>query len=235
MIQSPDGRSELPAGLSEEGEGEGSCIQVHGSHGLCVEGQNGSGACAADRQDQPPHRQGGPYQVSFFSFSASSLFLILSLLYLYFISTSLSFSLTFVFFLYFLSLSLSSLFLFLFSLFLFSLKKLPCKHRSVLREEFRNEDKLYSPNPRRASRSGSAYEPSVFLCISMLARAVGGNIESEMSGMLDQMFSAGLTVELTSALQVLSERIPTLQREIQGVTLPPQFVDTHNVPLLREL
>jgi FKBP12-rapamycin complex-associated protein len=68
---------------------------------------------------------------------------------------------------------------------------------------------------KRASRSGPAYEPSVFLCISMLARAVGEKIESEMSGMLDQMFSAGLTVELTSALQVLSERIPTLQREIQ--------------------
>ena len=69
----------------------------------------------------------------------------------------------------------------------------------------------------------------------MLARAVGEKIESEMSGMLDQMFSAGLTVELTSALQVLSERIPTLQREIQGVTLPPRFVDTHNMPLLFEL
>ena len=55
----------------------------------------------------------------------------------------------------------------------------------------------------------------------MLARAVGGKIESEMSGMLDQMFSAGLTVELTSALQVLAEKIPALQREIQGMISCP--------------
>ena len=70
---------------------------------------------------------------------------------------------------------------------------------------------------RRTSRSGPAYEPSVFLCISMLARAVGSKIEGEMNAMLDQMFSAGLTVELTSALQVLAEKIPSLQREIQGL------------------
>ena len=56
----------------------------------------------------------------------------------------------------------------------------------------------------------------MFLCISMLARAVGSNIETEMSDLLDQMFSAGLTVELTSALQVLAEKIPNLQRDIQG-------------------
>ena len=51
----------------------------------------------------------------------------------------------------------------------------------------------------------------------MLARAVGSQIETEMSSMLDQMFSAGLTVELTSALQVLAEKIPNLQRDIQGL------------------
>ena len=50
----------------------------------------------------------------------------------------------------------------------------------------------------------------------MLARAVGCNIEAEMREMLDQMFSAGLTVELTSALQVMAEKIPNLQRDIQG-------------------
>ena len=75
------------------------------------------------------------------------------------------------------------------------------------------------PSPlstRRASRATASYEPAVFLCISMLARAVGGNIEAEMREMLDQMFSAGLTVELTSALQVMAEKIPNLQRDIQG-------------------
>lgn len=50
----------------------------------------------------------------------------------------------------------------------------------------------------------------------MLARAVGSNIESEMADMLEQMFSVGLTVELTSALQVVAEKIPNLQKDIQG-------------------
>lgn len=50
----------------------------------------------------------------------------------------------------------------------------------------------------------------------MLARAVGSNIETEMADMLEQMFSVGLTVELTSALQVVAEKIPNLQKDIQG-------------------
>ena len=48
----------------------------------------------------------------------------------------------------------------------------------------------------------------------MPARVVGSKMEGEMSGTLEQMFSVGLTVELTSALQVLAERIPNLQKEI---------------------
>ena len=50
----------------------------------------------------------------------------------------------------------------------------------------------------------------------MLARAVGGKIESEMREMVELMLSAGLSLELTSALQVVAEKIPNLQREIQG-------------------
>ena len=52
------------------------------------------------------------------------------------------------------------------------------------------EDSLTSvlvPLPRRASRSSSSSEPAVFLCISMLARAVGPQIETEVKSLLDQM------------------------------------------------
>ena len=81
------------------------------------------------------------------------------------------------------------------------------------------EDSLTSvlvPLPRRASRSSNSSEPAVFLCISMLARAVGPQIETEVKSLLDQMFSAGLSAELTSALKVLAMEIPKLQRDIQG-------------------
>ncbi len=56
----------------------------------------------------------------------------------------------------------------------------------------------------------------MFLCISMLTRAVGPKLEKDMKSLLDQMFSAGLSPELTSALKCLAAEIPNLQRDIQG-------------------
>ncbi len=56
----------------------------------------------------------------------------------------------------------------------------------------------------------------MFLCISMCARAVGSNIESDVIPILDQMFSLGLSQELTNALKVLADEIPALLKEIQG-------------------
>ena len=75
---------------------------------------------------------------------------------------------------------------------------------------------LHSLPSRRASRLSTSHEPAVFLCISMLARAVGPKIENEMKSLLDQMFSVGLSPELTSALKVLAQEIPTLHKDIQG-------------------
>ncbi len=37
-----------------------------------------------------------------------------------------------------------------------------------------------------------------------------------MKALLDQMFSAGLSPELTSALKILAREIPNLHRDIQG-------------------
>lgn len=50
----------------------------------------------------------------------------------------------------------------------------------------------------------------------MLARAVGANMEVAIRPILEQMFSVGLSLELTSALKVLAQEIPALQKEIQG-------------------
>ncbi len=78
--------------------------------------------------------------------------------------------------------------------------------------------------PHRRQSRASTYEPAVFFCISMLARAVGGTVETEMKALLDQMFSAGLSPELTSALKTLAREIPNLHRDIQG----QQQLQLHN-------
>ena len=69
---------------------------------------------------------------------------------------------------------------------------------------------------RRASRTNITQDSSVFICISMLARAVGPQVEKDIKALLDQMFSVGLSVELTSALRVIAQEVPQLQRDIQG-------------------
>ena len=69
---------------------------------------------------------------------------------------------------------------------------------------------------RRASRTNITQDSSVFICISMLARAVGPQVEKDIKALLDQMFSVGLSVDLTSALRVIAQEVPQLQRDIQG-------------------
>ena len=59
-------------------------------------------------------------------------------------------------------------------------------------------------------------EPTVFSCISQLARALGTQLTSKIEGLLDQMFSVGLSSGLTNALRVIAVHIPTLQKNIQG-------------------
>ena len=75
------------------------------------------------------------------------------------------------------------------------------------------------PLCRRASRTNVTQDSSVFICISMLARAVGPQVEKDIKALLDQMFSVGLSVELTSALRIIAQEVPQLQRDIQGEIL----------------
>ena len=74
----------------------------------------------------------------------------------------------------------------------------------------------YFPLCRRASRTNITQDSSVFICISMLARAVGPQVEKDIKALLDQMFSVGLSLDLTSALCVIAQEVPQLQRDIQG-------------------
>lgn len=58
-------------------------------------------------------------------------------------------------------------------------------------------------------------DPSVFTCISMLARAVGPAMIKDVRDLLDSMFATGLSPALTAALRDLAIQIPQLKKEIQ--------------------
>ncbi|RWS29930.1 hypothetical protein B4U80_02742 [Leptotrombidium deliense] len=57
-------------------------------------------------------------------------------------------------------------------------------------------------------------EPSVFTCISLLAKASGLTIKNDIKELLDLMIATGLSPALTAALQDLSVQIPQLKKDI---------------------
>ncbi|CAH1240669.1 MTOR [Branchiostoma lanceolatum] len=58
-------------------------------------------------------------------------------------------------------------------------------------------------------------DPSVFTCVSMLARAVGPCIAKEVKELLEPMLAVGLSPALTAALHDLAHQIPQLKKDIQ--------------------
>lgn len=59
-------------------------------------------------------------------------------------------------------------------------------------------------------------ETASFVCISMLATAVGQALTKYVHELLDLMFACGLSEPLVSALSNLAERIKPLSTVIQG-------------------
>ena len=62
----------------------------------------------------------------------------------------------------------------------------------------------------------SVSEDSIFLCIAMLATAVGQALTKHMHELLDLMFAFGLSSALHGTLVSLGKDIPALLPEIQG-------------------
>lgn len=58
-------------------------------------------------------------------------------------------------------------------------------------------------------------DPAIFICISLIAEALGTSVRDEIQGLLQPMFETGLSLSLTSALRRLSIEIPQLKKEIQ--------------------
>ncbi|KAH9523104.1 hypothetical protein Btru_065813 [Bulinus truncatus] len=58
-------------------------------------------------------------------------------------------------------------------------------------------------------------DPSVFTCISMLARALGPQMTNDVKESLDNMLATGLSPALTAALRELAVQIPQLKKDIQ--------------------
>ncbi|GFS18339.1 serine/threonine-protein kinase mTOR [Elysia marginata] len=58
-------------------------------------------------------------------------------------------------------------------------------------------------------------DPSVFTCISMLARAMGPQMTHDVRELLESMLATGLSPALTAALRELAIQIPQLKKDIQ--------------------
>lgn len=70
---------------------------------------------------------------------------------------------------------------------------------------------------RRHRAAPYTADPSVFACISMLARAASAVLFNEMKQLLENMLAVGLSQALTQCLRVVAEEIPKIRRDIQGV------------------
>ena len=78
---------------------------------------------------------------------------------------------------------------------------------------------LYSPLCSRPSRTYSQSEPSIFPCVSLLARSMGAGIKDELRSILDPMFQLGLSPGLTAALETIAKEMQ-LESEIQSEPMP---------------
>ncbi|XP_038044243.1 serine/threonine-protein kinase mTOR-like [Patiria miniata] len=77
----------------------------------------------------------------------------------------------------------------------------------------------------------SPVDPSVFTCISMLARAVGNNIYGDVKDILEPMLAVGLSPALTASLHDLAQQIPRLKKDIQDGLLKMLSLVLMNKPL----
>lgn len=70
-------------------------------------------------------------------------------------------------------------------------------------------------DPSSAKKRSSPPDPAVFVCLSLLGRAVGrSHLTSEFKDLLDPMLSVGLSPALTTCLRELALRIPVLKKDI---------------------
>lgn len=69
---------------------------------------------------------------------------------------------------------------------------------------------------QQCRRQRKEIETPVFVCISMLATAVGQALTKYMHDLLDLMFNCGLSESLVSALSNIADRIKPLSHVIQG-------------------
>ncbi|KAL3862460.1 hypothetical protein ACJMK2_008424 [Sinanodonta woodiana] len=74
-------------------------------------------------------------------------------------------------------------------------------------------------------------DPTVFTCISMLAKAVGPGMTRDVRELLDSMLSTGLSPALTAALRDLATQIPQLKKDIQDGLLKALSIVLMGKPL----
>ncbi|XP_053376740.1 serine/threonine-protein kinase mTOR-like [Mercenaria mercenaria] len=74
---------------------------------------------------------------------------------------------------------------------------------------------LPSKDTQTKKHKNFVVDPSVFTCISMLAKAIGPGMRKDVHDLLESMLVTGLSPALTAALRDLAAQIPQLKKEIQ--------------------
>ncbi|XP_060595349.1 serine/threonine-protein kinase mTOR-like [Ruditapes philippinarum] len=74
---------------------------------------------------------------------------------------------------------------------------------------------LPSKDTQTKKHKNFVVDPSVFTCISMLAKAIGPGMRKDVHDLLESMLATGLSPALTAALRDLAAQIPQLKKEIQ--------------------
>lgn len=70
-------------------------------------------------------------------------------------------------------------------------------------------------DPSAKKRSVAAPDAAVFVCISLLGRAVGrSHLKHELKDLLESILAVGLSPALTTCLRELATRIPSLKKDI---------------------
>lgn len=92
--------------------------------------------------------------------------------------------------------------------------------------------KMTLPSNDTPSKKKSGMDPAVFICISLLARALKEAIYHDVKDMLEQMTVTGLSPALTICLRELAQNIVLLKEDISEALLNMLSIVLMNKPLL---
>lgn len=92
--------------------------------------------------------------------------------------------------------------------------------------------KIALPSNDTPSKKRVAMDPAVFVCISLLGKAVNEIIAVDIKDILDSMMATGLSPALTICLRELAQSVPSVKKDISECLLKMLSLVLMNKPLL---